>query len=323
MSVPAKYDMWATHSSASNTIHGSRTRALGIASTASGTSHSEYCGLHTLLVSRNAAMTRKDSCAIRGQRGAVSPMTSTPTQHSRNSTSETVLRFSGACPCWRFGSKPAQPVSPCAIEYRLSGLAPRSVLSRKNSRQPVGNGSITGRLSTSHEAAAVAPACSTGLMFRRRIATTSSGPNRKIGYSFAATPTPSATPAQPGLPRAQSSSPSEASATAMTSKLVNAWNTTSGHAATKSVSHGRRPDDLYVAHTATIQNMASATAESAKYATTSTVPGTRAAQPLAACAMTYWYTPVTTGYSMYRTVPSSSVHEYLYGKAPLLSPSAP
>ncbi len=51
-------------------IHASSRRVCGMASTASGTSHSEYCGLHTLLTSRNPATIRKATCATRGRRGA-------------------------------------------------------------------------------------------------------------------------------------------------------------------------------------------------------------------------------------------------------------
>ena len=82
--------------------------ARGIASTASGTSHNEYCGLHTLLVSRKNATMRNASCAMRGDFGAVRPIARTATQPSANSTSETVLRVSGTAPA---GSKPSHDVS--------------------------------------------------------------------------------------------------------------------------------------------------------------------------------------------------------------------
>lgn len=69
---PRKYIIRGTHTSASSVIQASRIRVCGIASTASGTSHSEYCGLHTLLTSRNPATSRNASCATLGRRGALS-----------------------------------------------------------------------------------------------------------------------------------------------------------------------------------------------------------------------------------------------------------
>lgn len=85
-------------------------RQRGIARTASGTSHSEYCGLHTLFVSRNTATTRKHSCASRGRRGAVSATYATPRQPSRNSAPLTVLSTLGVSPASSGPSNPTQPV---------------------------------------------------------------------------------------------------------------------------------------------------------------------------------------------------------------------
>ena len=70
--MPRKYIIRGTHTSASIVIHASRIRVCGIASTASGISHSEYCGLHTLFTRRNPATSRKASWATRGRRGAFS-----------------------------------------------------------------------------------------------------------------------------------------------------------------------------------------------------------------------------------------------------------
>ena len=103
--------MCATHSSASNAIHVSSSRTRGTASTASGTSHSEYCGLHTLLVSRKNATTRNANCATRGVTGAVRPITRTTRHASANSTNETVFSVAGASPAARPASKPCHPVS--------------------------------------------------------------------------------------------------------------------------------------------------------------------------------------------------------------------
>ena len=110
LATPWKYDMWAIHSSASNAIHGNSTFTRGTASTASGTSHSEYWGLHTLLVRRKIATMRNASCAMRGVVAAVKPITRTATQPSANSTSDTMFRVAGASPAARPASNPAHPV---------------------------------------------------------------------------------------------------------------------------------------------------------------------------------------------------------------------
>lgn len=101
---------------ASMSIQLSSRRQRGIASTASGTSHSEYCGLQTLFVSRNTATTRKHSCARRGRRGAVSATYATPTQPSRNSAALTVLSTLGA---WPGSSGPSNPAHPVKCETTL------------------------------------------------------------------------------------------------------------------------------------------------------------------------------------------------------------
>src|SRR5690348_17302591 len=49
------------------------TRHRGRASARSGTSHSEYCGLHTFVVSKKASTARNASCARRGRTGAYKP----------------------------------------------------------------------------------------------------------------------------------------------------------------------------------------------------------------------------------------------------------
>ncbi|KXP08264.1 hypothetical protein AXK57_17550 [Tsukamurella pulmonis] len=70
--MPRKYIIRGTQTRASIVIQATRIRVCGIASTASGTSHSEYCGLHTLFTNRKPATSRKASCATRGRRGAFS-----------------------------------------------------------------------------------------------------------------------------------------------------------------------------------------------------------------------------------------------------------
>ena len=78
-----------------------------------------------------------------------------------------------------------------------------------------------------------------------------------------------------------------------------------------------------MAQTATIHMNASSTTPRTKYLITSIgPPGNTACQACAPCAVTYWNIPDSTGYSMYRTSPESVTHEYLYGNAPWLRPSA-
>ena len=77
-----------THTSASIVIHASRMRRCGNASTASGTSHSENCGLHTLFVNRNSR--DDEECHLRqprpllgGQRDVSDSGTTQYEQHQR------------------------------------------------------------------------------------------------------------------------------------------------------------------------------------------------------------------------------------------------
>ena len=76
---------------------------------------------------------------------------------------------------------------------------------------------MIGRLTANHATTAAAAAFPSSTNRLRRIATTSSAPNRNSGYSLAATPSPSTTPAQTGRRRAHSSSATEANITAMRS----------------------------------------------------------------------------------------------------------
>src|ERR1044072_6224504 len=70
---------------------------------------------------------------------------------------------------------------------------------------------------------------------------TSSGMSRNSGYSFAAPPSPSRTPASTGLRRAHARMPVAAKAVASASKFVNAWTSSSGGAAISAASPGRSP----------------------------------------------------------------------------------
>jgi hypothetical protein len=107
----------------------------GRASTASGSSHSEYCGLQTLLVSRNAATTRNSSCGSRGLRGASSASATTAARASSTVVAATPLTF---------GAGSALPIvwtNPYQIE---SKSADRSRLSVMNFSQESGHSSATG-----------------------------------------------------------------------------------------------------------------------------------------------------------------------------------
>ncbi len=108
----------------------SSARQDGRASTASGSSHSEYCGLHTLLVSRNAATTRKSNCGNRGLRGATRPSPSTP--QSATSTASVAIPFT-------WGAEPPGPTSSACRPYQSeSKSAVRSRLSSKKRRHESG-----------------------------------------------------------------------------------------------------------------------------------------------------------------------------------------
>src|SRR6476620_12622535 len=67
---PANENISSTQTIASDACQNSSGRQRGSASTASGSSHNEYCGDQTLFVSRNAAITRNASWANRGRRCA-------------------------------------------------------------------------------------------------------------------------------------------------------------------------------------------------------------------------------------------------------------
>src|ERR1700733_7985002 len=101
-------------------IHANRIRRCGNASTASGTSHSENCGLHTLLVIRKAASTRSDSCATRGRRAEVRAMEPIAGQGNTNRVRTHSVRCPGGCQKPRSLSKPCQPVKDLTTLYSES-----------------------------------------------------------------------------------------------------------------------------------------------------------------------------------------------------------
>jgi hypothetical protein len=68
--APRNHSIRGTHISVSVACQARNIRQDGRASTASGTSHSEYCGLQTLFASRNTAAVRNSTCGSRGRRRA-------------------------------------------------------------------------------------------------------------------------------------------------------------------------------------------------------------------------------------------------------------
>lgn len=75
----------------------------------------------------------------------------------------------------------------------------RSVLRRKNSRQPSVKAARNGRFTTSQVPAETRVVLSQSPVLPARMHNTSSGPRSSSGYSFAAAPRPRSTPATTGL----------------------------------------------------------------------------------------------------------------------------
>jgi len=109
----------------------SNARQDGLASTASGTSHRLYCGLHTLLVSRNPATRRNSSWGSRGRRRAPSANAPTPRHTASTPTATAAFSTFGAPPegTARSNGLPRMNWSTCHSE---SGSASRLRLLRKN-----------------------------------------------------------------------------------------------------------------------------------------------------------------------------------------------
>jgi hypothetical protein len=112
---------------------------------------------------------------------------------------------------------------------------------------------------------------------------------------------------------------------------VKAWTSNNGDAAISAASHGRSRAVLATAQIVTSQASASQNAEMSKKIVTGRPVGSQPAfaitnQPSVIFALTHWKSPVSTGYSMYRTcavgLPSSSTQLVRYGKPPSLSRSA-
>src|SRR6185437_9386468 len=142
-------------------------------------------------------------------------------QQSANNEVTTVLRTMGGSQKPSPGSNPCQPVNDLTTLYRESMSSPRRVLSRKNSDQPRGNSTSTGRFTNSQVTAVAAAVRATSRRRPDRMPSTSIGPRNSSGYSLAAAPNPISTPASTGLRRAHANSPLIANAVASESKLVN------------------------------------------------------------------------------------------------------
>jgi hypothetical protein len=137
--VPRNHSSRGIQTRHSAACQASSARQDGRASTASGSSQSEYCGLQTLLVSRNPATTRKSSCGSRGRRGAISPSANTAASASSTVTAATPLTFGAGSP----------PPSTCATPYQSeSKSAGRSRLSLRNCSHESGQASATGTFTT-------------------------------------------------------------------------------------------------------------------------------------------------------------------------------
>ncbi len=112
---------------------------------------------------------------------------------------------------------------------------------------------MKGRLMAAQVPAA-APAAWTQARIRPALRqSTSSGPRKNSGYSFAAAPTPSSTPASTGFRRDHASRAVAAAAVASVSKFVNACTTMSGDTAAMAASHTLRRAVRATAQTVTSQ----------------------------------------------------------------------
>ncbi len=142
---PGTSSIVGTQTSASVACQSSSERQRGRASTASGSSHSEYCGLHTLFSSRNAGhqqerQLRHPRAHRRGQRQPADARG----QQSTSSTATDALSTVGVCPAASGPSrKPVageraaamfQSESGSAGRLSLSGEEPGPVLRRQRRR---------------------------------------------------------------------------------------------------------------------------------------------------------------------------------------------
>src|SRR5207248_9250783 len=83
---PSSQSSVTTNPTTSLNCHSTVIRQRGRASATSGTSHTEYCGLHTFVVNRKATTARKANCANRGRNGAIRPSIATPINAASSTT---------------------------------------------------------------------------------------------------------------------------------------------------------------------------------------------------------------------------------------------
>ncbi len=172
--VPRNHSSRGTQTRHSVTCQASSARQDGRASTASGSSQSEYCGDQTLLVSRKAATTRKSSCGSRGRRGASRPSTAT----APTATTTAIAAMPLTCG----GEPPSPPVSTWSRPYQSeSKSAGRSRLSSKKRFQDSGYAAAIGRLTADQATAAPSAARQKAGSCRDRQHSTSSGTKKSAG----------------------------------------------------------------------------------------------------------------------------------------------
>src|ERR1044072_7818549 len=134
---------------------------------------------------------------------------------------------------------------------------------------------MIGRFTTAHATIAANVVLAQSRVLPALRQSTSSGPSRNSGYSFAAPPRPSRTPARTGFFRAHASRPVAANAVASVSKFVNAWTSSSGEAAIRAASHGRSRAVRTTAQTVTSQGSGSQNAEMSKNTVTGSPVGSQ------------------------------------------------
>ena len=135
--VPRYQYSLGNHRNASVACQASSARQDGRASTASGTSHSEYCGLHTLLVTRKPTSSRNSSCGSRGLTRAPSASAATPTHTARMPMITTVLSTAGE-PSGPTARSSGAPRMYCSRFHTESGSAGRVRFNVKNFNQASG-----------------------------------------------------------------------------------------------------------------------------------------------------------------------------------------
>jgi hypothetical protein len=171
----------------------------------------------------------------------------------------------GRCCCRAIRySSPYQSVSKSADRVRFRS---------KNFRHACGYSAATGRLTTTQATAAPPNVQANARIRLVRRHSASSGSRNSPGYSFAAAPSPSSTPATPGRRRCQATNAAPASATANRSQFVKACRISSGHNATIAASQTRRRDSAAVLQVTTSMQAASINTVTVKYVCTGGMAG--------------------------------------------------